>query len=296
MGVECIGVMGRGGGTGDETRTALGEIVLAALDYGASVVVEEKLADLSPDLATMEADCSDIDLLLSLGGDGTLLRAARTVFGRNTPLLGVNLGSLGFLTSVSGSGVGVALRRVLAGEFGIEKRLTLEALVLSPDGSVRRSYGSLNDVVVHSGGAAHILRLNLQVGVGEDLEEVGSFYGDGVIVATPTGSTAYSLSAGGPIVVPEMDCFLVTPILPHTLAVRPLVLPGREEIAISPLGSRDALYLTTDGQAGGPIEPRERVVVRTGTFRVPLVRLPEHSFFRTLRQKLSWAVQPPDGR
>ena len=290
-----IAVMGRGGAGGDRIRAALDEITVVASGFGSSVAVEASLVPLVPGADTVDVGSDEIDLLISLGGDGTLLRAARSVFGRGVPVLGVNLGSLGFLTSVSGTGIGADLSRVLGGQHTIEERRTLEAEVRTPAGEVRSRFRVLNDVVVHGAGAAQVLRLDLWVGPQDDLQEIGSYSGDGVILATPTGSTAYSLSAGGPIVVPEMDCFLVTPILPHTLAVRPLVVPGQEEITVTALDRREPLLLTADGHDGGPVGHSDRVVVRMGTFRVPLVRLPEHSFFTTLRQKLNWAVRPLDG-
>lgn len=290
-----IAVVGRSGARGDRVRAALDEVIAVADRFGASVAVETSLAALVSGVGTVRIENDDIDLLVSLGGDGTLLRAARAVFGRGVPVLGINLGSLGFLTSVSGAGIGESLVRVLGGQYAIEERRTLEAEVRAPEGEVRSRFRVLNDVVVHNAGAAQILRLDLWVGAQDDLQEIGSFSGDGVILATPTGSTAYSLSAGGPIVVPEMNCFLVTPILPHTLAVRPLVVPGSEEITVAALDRREPLFLTADGHEGGPVGHSDRVVVRMGTFRVPLVRLPEHSFFATLRQKLNWAVRPLDG-
>ena len=277
-----IAILGRDGADAG-IREACVRVAQVAAEFGASVAVE-------PDLNT-----HPVDLVVSLGGDGTLLRAARSVFGRRIPVLGVNMGSMGFLTSFSGHAVEDGLRRVLAGEYSIEERRTLEAEVRSEAGAVRRSFTVLNEVVVHKAGAAQVIRLDLWVGPEDDLEEIGSFSGDGVILATPTGSTAYSLSAGGPIVVPELNCFLVTPILPHTLAVRPLVVPGGEEITVTALDRREPLFLTVDGQEGGPVGHSDRVVVRMGTSRVPLVRLPDHSFFTTLRQKLSWAVRPIDG-
>lgn len=290
-----LAIVGRGGAERHRIRTALAEVAAVANEFGVSPAVEPKLAALIPGLDTADVKRDDIDLLVSLGGDGTLLRAARSVFGRGIPVLGINLGSLGFLTSVSAQGIDGGLRQVLSGGYTIEKRRTLEAEVRSPEGEVRDTYRVLNDVVVHNAGAAKVLRLDLWVGPLDDLDEIGSFSGDGVILATPTGSTAYSLSAGGPIVVPEMDCFLVTPILPHTLAVRPLVVPGREEITVTALDRREPLFLTADGQEGGPVGHLDRVVVRMGTVRIPLVRLPEHSFFATLRQKLNWAARPLDG-
>jgi len=276
-------------------RVALEEITAVAGGFGAAVVAEPSLVPLVAGVGATDVGGDDIDLLISLGGDGTLLRAARSVFGRGVPVLGINLGGLGFLTSVSGTGIESALGRILGGQYAIEKRRTLEAEVREPGGEVGSRFHVLNDVAVHNSGAAQVLRLDLWVGPQGDLKEIGSYSGDGVILATPTGSTAYSLSAGGPIVVPEMDCFLVTPILPHSLAVRPLVVPGGEEITVAALDRREPLFLTADGQEGGPVGHNDRVVVRMGTFRVPLVRLPEYSFFTTLRQKLNWAVRPLDG-
>lgn len=277
-----IAILGRDGADAG-IREASGRVAQVAAEFGASVATE-------PDLNT-----HPVDLVISLGGDGTLLRAARSVFGRGIPVLGINMGSMGFLTSLSGAVIDTGLRRVLAGEYSIEERRTLQAEVRSEDGAVQKSFTVLNDVVVHKAGAAQVIRLDLWVGPEDDLEEIGSFSGDGVILATPTGSTAYSLSAGGPIVVPELNCFLVTPILPHTLAVRPLVVPGGEEITVTALDRREPLFLTVDGQEGGPVGHSDCVVVRMGGSRVPLVRLPDHSFFTTLRQKLSWAVRPIDG-
>jgi len=295
MRFQRIAMVGRESARDDRMRAALDEIAAVASDFGSSVAVETSLRPLASGIGAVDIESDEIDLLISLGGDGTLLRAARSVFGRGVPVLGINLGGLGFLTSVSGTGMKSALGRILAGAYAIEERRTLEAEVREPGGRIRSRFHVLNDVVVHNVGAAQVVRLDLWVGPQEDLQEIGSYSGDGVILATPTGSTAYSLSAGGPIVVPEMDCFLVTPILPHTLAVRPLVVPGKEEMTITALERREPLFLTADGQEGGPVAHSDRVVVRMGAFRVPLVRLPEYSFFTTLRQKLSWAVRPLDG-
>ena len=290
-----LAIVGREDAGRDRIRSALDEVTAVARDFGASVAVERRLSAMVPGVDTADVKREDIDLLVSLGGDGTLLRAARSIFGRDIPVLGINLGSMGFLTSVSAAGIEDGLRRVLSGHYAIEERRTLEAEVRSPEGEVRNAYRVLNDVVVHNAGAAQVLLLDLRVGPQNNLDEIGSFSGDGVILATPTGSTAYSLSAGGPIVVPEMNCFLVTPILPHTLAVRPLVVPGREEITVTALDRREPMFLTADGREGGPVGHLERVVVRMGSVRTPLVRLPEHSFFATLRKKLSWAARPLDG-
>src|SRR5690606_2527592 len=151
-----------------------------------------------------------IDLLITLGGDGTLLRGARSVAPHRIPVLGVNLGYLGFLTSTAPSELAAALDRVLAGAYWLDRRFTLEARVLRDGNPVGPSYVALNDAVLHKGGFARVVRL--AVYVGQERAEVGSYSADGVIISTPTGSTAYSLSAGGPIVVPSVDCILATPI------------------------------------------------------------------------------------
>ncbi len=289
-----IAIVGRAaeGGGGGRLGEACRRIASVAGEFGAVATVEPGLAAAAPELATTDLEDAPLDLIISLGGDGTLLRTARMVFGRDIPVLGINLGNLGFLTSVSADGIDEGLRTVLGGNSVIEKRRTLHAEIRSAEGGVRETFTVLNDAVVHKVGAAQVVRLDLWVGPQHELEEIGSFSGDGVILSTPTGSTAYSLSAGGPVIVPQLNCFLVTPILPHTLALRPVVVPGDDEITVNALDRRDPLFLTVDGQEGGPVGSGERVVVRMGTFKVALVRLPGHSFFATLRRKLSWAAGP----
>jgi len=294
MQFQTIAIVGRAsaGGPNGRVGAACRSIAGVAHEFGAAVAVEPALTPAAPALDTVDLHTQQVDLVISLGGDGTLLRTARAVFGRDIPVLGINLGYLGFLTSVSAEGLEEGLRAVLGGDFSLERRQTLQAEVLTAAGEARASYTALNDVVVHKAGAAQVARLDLRVGPQDDLEEIGSFSGDGVILSTPTGSTAYSLSAGGPIIVPNLNCFVVTPILPHTLALRPVVVPGNGEITVTALDRHESLFLTVDGQEGGPVGHDERVVVRMGTFRVGLVRLSGHSFFATLRQKLSWAAGP----
>ena len=292
-----IAIVGQVGpdGSGGPIAEACGEVVVLAREFGSTVAIEPGLTPAAPHLSTTDPATDPLDLVISLGGDGTLLRAARLVFGRSIPLLGINLGNLGFLTSIARAGIGEGLRTVLGGRFALERRRTLRARVLNADGHLRDDFAALNDVVVHKEGAVQVVRLDLQVGPQDRLEEMGSFSGDGVIVSTPTGSTAYSLSAGGPVIVPQLNCLLVTPILPHTLALRPVVVPGDDQITVSALDRREPLFLTVDGQAAGPVRPDERVVVGMGEVDVSLVRLPGHSFFATLRQKLSWAASPLPG-
>lgn len=288
---------GRAGPPDPSVVAACRRVMSVASDFGVRIEAEKSLASAlgEPPAGPSRAPGASSDLVLSLGGDGTLLRAARSVWGSDVPVLGINMGNLGFLASVAANQIESGLRRVLKGEFQIEERRTLEAEVVPEGDREAKRFAVLNDVVVHKAGAARVTRLDLWVGQGDAREEIGSFSGDGVILSTPTGSTAYSLSAGGPIIVPELNCFLVTPILPHTLAVRPLVVPGGEEITVTILDRGEPLYLTADGQEGSPLTASDRVVVRMGAARIPLVRLPEHSFFATLRRKLNWAVNPPEG-
>ena len=233
-----------------------------------------------------------VDLLITLGGDGTLLWGARLVAERGVPVLGINLGHMGFLTSVSNSGIEGALERLFQGEYLLDPRSTLEARLVSEDGIEHDRYLALNDFVIHKRGMARVTQLELLVGEGSEQEEIGGFTGDGVVLSTPTGSTAYSLSAGGPIVAPAMGCIIVTPICPHTLAVRPLVISAMETVTVCPLDRAGTLVLTVDGQKEAELSRGESVVIRQAEAMVNLVRIPGQTFFSTLRQKLNWAIRP----
>ena len=267
-----------------------------ARDRGLELRFEAGIRDLSDESRpALDVDGEPVDLLLTLGGDGTLLRGARMVAGRGVPILGINLGHLGFLTSVAQDEIDPSLARVFEGDYVLDQRFTLEAEVVHEDGSPGERFLALNDFVVHQRGVARMTRLDLFVSRDGREEQIGSFSGDGVILATPTGSTAYSLSAGGPLIVPTVDCIVVTPIAPHTLAVRPLVIPARDRIRIRAVETTETLVLTVDGQVGQELEPEDEVRVRRSDVRISLVRLPEQSFFATLRRKLNWAVRSGDG-
>jgi NAD+ kinase len=229
-----------------------------------------------------------LDLLISFGGDGTLLRGARMVAPHHTPVLGINLGHLGFLTSVAPEHMVEAFEALAHGSFWLDTRFTLEARVFAPNGTVGTQYLALNDAVLHKGGFARVIRL--AVFAGEEREEVAAYAADGIILATPTGSTAYSLSAGGAIVAPSVECLLATPISPHTLAVRPLILPADTRIEVEILQPDAEVVLTIDGQAGEALGHGDRLVVNRGKASVPLVRFPGQSFFPTLRRKLHWGA------
>jgi NAD+ kinase len=254
---------------------------------GLTLHAEDALRDLLPDAEPF--DPAGIHLLLTFGGDGTLLRGARMVAAHHIPVLGVNLGHLGFLTSIPPDELEDYLERLTAGDYFLDVRFTLEACVVGADGKCSDPYIALNDAVLHKGGMARVIRLGIRVG--PDDEVVGTYSADGIILATPTGSTAYSLSANGPIVVPAVDCILATPICPHTLAVRPLVLPASTVITVEVLTTSQELTLTVDGQEGECLLPGDRLVVRKGRPTVPLVRFPPQSFFGTLRRKLHWGIE-----
>ncbi len=231
-----------------------------------------------------------VDLLLTLGGDGTLLRGARRVAGRGIPVLGVNLGRLGFLTSVPAEGLDEAILKVARGEYFLDVRSTLVARLVRGGQVLGEPIRALNDFVLHNAGVARVVHLDLHVDTGQEKEEIGSFSGDGVILSSPTGSTAYSLSTGGPIVAPSVDCLLVTPVSPHTLSVRPLVLPGGATVSIRAMEASDQVVLTADGQEGVRLATEDEVRVACGGPRVFLVRFEGHTFFSTLRRKLNWAI------
>lgn len=254
---------------------------------GVQLQVERDRQRLLPDAGALHP--GEIDLLITLGGDGTLLRGARLVAPYGVPILGINLGRLGFLTSAPQLELREHVDHLFAGDFWIDERFTLEAVVVGASGFVSTPFTALNDAVLHKGGFARVIRL--AVHVSPEQQEVATYTADGIIIATPTGSTAYSLSAGGPIVAPAVQCILATPICPHTLVVRPLVLPASAEVTVSALTPTEGLMLTVDGQDGAELRPGDRLVIRRGPAAVRLVRFAGQSFFTTLRRKLHWAIE-----
>lgn len=286
-----VGLVGK---TGQPNLTSVLERLLAVFEaHGVQVVFQEMLQPGDPPGPEVEGTLDNgVDLLITLGGDGTLLWGARLVADRDVPVLGINLGHMGFLTSVTENGIERALEGLFRGDFYLDRRSTLDASLVGEDGSEHARYLALNDFVIHKRGMARVTRLELQVGEGEDREEIGGFTGDGVVISTPTGSTAYSLSAGGPIVAPGMACMIVTPICPHTLAVRPLVISADETVTVLPLDRAGTLVLTVDGQEEAELSRGESVVIRQAKTAVNLIRIPGQTFFSTLRQKLNWAIRP----
>ncbi|HUJ22576.1 MAG TPA: NAD(+)/NADH kinase [Bryobacteraceae bacterium] len=223
------------------------------------------------------------DLIIVLGGDGTLLSAARAMGGREVPLFPVNLGGLGFLTAITIDEIYPELERAFRGEHRIGKRKLLEADLIRGEQAVGH-YEALNDVVVTKADIARMIDLDAYV----DQMYVCRYKADGLIVATPTGSTAYSLSAGGPIIFPSVSAICLTPICPHMLTNRPVIVPETSTIRItSQAGDHDA-FLTIDGQIGQPIKKGDQIVCRSSAYTLMLVRPPKMLFFDVLRQKLKW--------
>jgi NAD+ kinase len=223
------------------------------------------------------------DLAVVLGGDGTLLSAARAVGNRAVPLLAVNLGSLGFLASVTLPELFPELERSLAGQHRVTCRKMLH-VSLKRNGSVIAEHQALNDVVIAKSAIARIV--DLEAWAGDSF--ICEYKADGLIIATPTGSTAYSLSAGGPIVYPTVNAICLSPICPHTLTNRPLIVPSEMSIRIISRANNDDAYLTVDGQVGNPLHEGDAVECATSDFDVYLVRPPGKTFFDVLRQKLKW--------
>ncbi len=229
-------------------------------------------------------DPAVVDVLLTLGGDGTLLRGARYLNGHAAPILGINLGRLGFLTSAAADELPDAIRRLSSGEYSAEARMALDASVCDRNGVEHTRLFALNDIVLHKGGFARVLTINASV----NDEAIARFSADGVCISTPTGSTGYSLSAGGPVVVPTLESILLTPISPHTLALRPMVLPASVVLSLQALDGPSELLVTADGQVGSTFGPGETLTIRRAERPVLIVRFPGTTFFARLSRKLGW--------
>lgn len=224
-----------------------------------------------------------LDLIVVLGGDGTLLSVARIAQAEGIPLLGVNLGSLGFLTETALDRLDPVLDAVCGGACSIEERIMLEVEVRHGERS-RGPFVVLNDAVINKAALARMIEMEASV----DGAYLTTYRADGLIVATPTGSTAYSLAAGGPIVYPDMEAVVITPICPHTLTNRSLVVPDRVTVEVAIQTGGQDIHLTLDGQLGIELAPGDRVAIRKAAARTRLVHCPDREWFEVLRQKLKW--------
>jgi NAD+ kinase len=265
-------------------------VVLTLLDWlgarGLTVVLEKETAGLAPVASVASASKSDlpgqVDALIVLGGDGTLLSMARAVGDLGVPLLGINLGGLGFLTATTLDELLPAMEALLAGAMAVEERMMLAARLVR-GGQPVGEYVALNDVVITKSAMSRIIDLAVSV----DGRHATGYRADGLIISTPTGSTAYNLSAGGPILFPTMDAVVLTPIAPHTLSNRPIVLPGAQRIDVTLRGDQEVM-LTMDGQVGVSLRERDTVEVGKARARIRLMRFDQKDFFSVLRTKLKW--------
>jgi NAD+ kinase len=265
---------------------ALERLVRWLGERGLPLVVEKETAGLVPSRALPTALKGDLagqaDLLIVLGGDGTLLSMARAVGDLGVPILGVNLGDLGFLTATTLDEMLPAVEAALAGRMTIDERMLLAAR-LNRGGAVVGEYTALNDVVVTKSAMSRIISLQVSVEGGH----ATAYRADGLIVSTPTGSTAYCLSAGGPILFPTMDAIVLVPIASHTLTNRPIVLPATQRIEVTLMTDQEVM-LTIDGQVGVHLRERDTIEIGKAAARVRLVRFPRTDFFSVLRTKLKW--------
>jgi NAD+ kinase len=265
-------------------RSGMRHLLELARQWDLTVTTTPEVAVLAdpPLVATLSQDWETIEALVVLGGDGTLLQAVRELDGRDKPILGVNLGSLGFLTSVTEGELPKAIESIVRNTATVSERTMLSGTIVRESPEVTHCR-ALNDIVIRSTGG-RVITLGMSVGG----REVSHFVGDGLIVATPTGSTGYALSAGGPIVMPDAAILLVALMCPHTLSTRPLVVPDTSEIVIRLDKSSDEVLLLADGQRGEPLLPGDRVVVTRSPRGIRFLHVPGYDYFSVLRQKLHW--------
>lgn len=251
----------------------------ARLAWRLAEICREKGPALVPVDSRNASALADVDVVAVLGGDGTILRALRLMGEKMVPVLGVNLGTMGFLAECAPEALEEAVRRLAAGDYRLEERMLLR---VEREGGERAL--ALNDVVVSRGACQRVLQADVTV----DGQAAARFSGDGLVISSPTGSTAYSLSAGGPVVVPQLDCIVLAPVCPHTFSARPMVVSGESQIeaALAPRGAGGRLMLSIDGGDGIALE-RAVIRVRRAQERLPFVRFGENRFFSSLRGKLS---------
>lgn len=275
---------------GHSGKVAYGQSVAAAVRLlekaGRSVLVDAATAEAArlktrtcPDAKTL---ASKVDLLMVFGGDGTMLRIARNIAGSRTPMLGVNIGGLGFLTAVPSSALAGALKQIWAGEFRYESRALIQTSTCCNGRNVDAV--AFNDIVISRGEISRLIQLDVEV----DGQSLNRYRGDGLIISSPTGSTAYSLAAGGPLVTPTADVFALTPICPHTLSNRSLILPLTSTIRVRALSPKPSTILSADGDVIAELSDGDEVTVSRSKKTVRVLQLANSTFFEALRQKLNW--------
>jgi NAD+ kinase len=277
----------------DEARQLADELVPGLVAAGhAAVVVEGGHVPEGAAAVPEERFGAEVDMAVLLGGDGTMLAGSALVADHGVPVLGINLGHLGFLTQFDPADAGEALRAALAGELGISERMRLEVTCRCHDGTVTRA--ALNDAVIHQGEMARLIELEARL----DGHLIASYRSDGLIVATPTGSTAYNLAAGGPIIMPGQRAMTLTPICAHALTMRPLVIPQEAVITLTPSPQSRGVVLTVDGQWSRALAAGEQVDISAAAQPLRVFDSEKH-FFDILREKLHWgarSTRAPNGR
>ena len=286
--MEVIGVIAKP--SRENTRNVLETLLPWLRQRTRTILLDKDTAATVQETSTLSRAevAQEAQLMLVLGGDGTFLSVARMIGDRGTPILGVNLGSLGFLTEITLEDLYPTLEKVLAGDYRVEERLMLSAAIVSAGVESPRQL-ALNDVVLNKGALARIIHLETHI----NRQYVTTFRADGLIVATPTGSTAYSLSAGGPIVYPTMDALILSPICPHTVTNRPLVVPGDSVLEITLKTPSENVMVTLDGQVGLPIQHEDTLRVQRARTRIRVVQPYRKNYFEILRMKLKWGEGPP---
>lgn len=285
--MKRVGIVAKPGAT--EARDVILRLLAWLAERGLAPVLEKETAALVPRAGVASVGKPElpaqVDLVVVLGGDGTLLSTARAVGDLGVPLLGVNLGGLGFLTATTLEEMVPALEALLAGRMEADERMLLTARVVR-NGQRVCEYAALNDVVITKAAMSRIIDL----GVSVEGQHATEYRADGLIISTPTGSTAYSLSAGGPILFPTMDAIVLTPICSHTLTNRPIVLPGMHRVEVTLLADQEVM-VTVDGQIGVNLKQGDTVEVVKAAARIRLVRFPQKDFFSVLRTKLKWGAR-----
>jgi NAD+ kinase len=281
--VRTVGIVSKPGA--EQAHEVVPALMAWLAERGIAVRCDEQTTEYFPcDTALPRTEVPEgCDLVIVLGGDGTLLAAARAIGQREIPLFPVNLGGLGFLTAITIDELFPQLERALNGEHRIARRRFLHAEVHRA-GAIVASYEALNDVVLTKSALARMIDLDAHV----DDQFVCAYKADGLIVCTPTGSTAYSLSAGGPIIFPSVPAICMTPICPHMLTNRPVIVPATSVVRVLCRGEDSSIFLTIDGQIGEPLENGDWVVCRSSGHWLHLIRPPRMMFFDVLRQKLKW--------
>lgn len=261
-----------------------------SIEKGLTSFITTRIQDQLPsnfkyDVQVIESaeDFIKLDFLLALGGDGTMLSAARAVGNRNTPILGIHLGELGFLAEVTSNEMFDRLNMVESGNYGIQKRMVIKAEINNGEGPI--TFFALNDFVIDRGKSHRMITLRLK----SNERFVADYKADGLIIGTPTGSTAYSLSAGGPIIMPKLKAIVVVPISPHTLNLRPIVLPDDRILEISfPNDGVDKIAFAVDGQVNEYLDPQAKISIQKATFDIQMIDFKDSNYFDILQRKMGW--------